>query len=58
MKDVAAAWAIPQMPDQEAAILDHARKAYLGEIIDEWSDRLGDAQRVSEHLRERVIKQL
>ncbi|WP_346659677.1 aminoglycoside adenylyltransferase domain-containing protein [Bradyrhizobium sp. 142] len=31
-KDVAAAWAIPQMPDRYAAILDYARRAYLARI--------------------------
>ena len=53
-KDAAAAWAIPQMADQDAATLDYARRAYLGEIIDEWRTRWDDTRRLAEHLRERV----
>lgn len=57
-KDVAAGWAIPQMSDQDATILDYARRAYLGEIIDEWGSRRTDAKILAEHLRERVIELL
>ncbi|MCL2900329.1 aminoglycoside adenylyltransferase domain-containing protein [Brenneria tiliae] len=39
----AAAWAIPQIPQQDAATLDYARRAYLGEIVDEWGNRFADA---------------
>ena len=53
-KDAAAAWAIPQVPDRDAATLDYARRAYLGEIIDEWGTRWDDTQRLAEYLRERV----
>lgn len=53
-KDAAAAWAIPQMPDREAALLDDARKAYLGEIVDEWASHAGEARRLAVHLRDRV----
>lgn len=55
-KNAAAAWAIPQISDQDAATLDYARRAYLGEIIDEWGSRGCDTQRLAEHLRERVIE--
>ena len=54
-KDAAAAWAIPHMPDQEAAALDYARRAYLGEIIDEWESRWDDARRLAEHLHGRAM---
>lgn len=57
-KDAAAAWAIPQIPDQDAATLDYARRAYLGEIIDEWRTRCNDTRRLAEHLRERVAEVL
>lgn len=57
-KDAAAAWAIPHMPDQEAATLDYARRAYLGEIIDEWESRWDDARRLAEHLHGRVMRLL
>ncbi|HCX48485.1 MAG TPA: adenylyltransferase [Bacillus sp. (in: Bacteria)] len=35
-KDLAAEWAIPQLPNEHAALLDLARKAYRGEYDDEW----------------------
>ena len=37
-KDLAAEWAISRLPEQQAALLNHARKAYLGELIDHWDD--------------------
>lgn len=54
-KDAAAAWAIPQLPDRDAVTLDHARRAYLGEIADEWSSRSGDAQRLAARLRGTIV---
>ena len=53
-KDAAAAWAIPQIPDRDAATLDYARRAYRGEIVDEWGSRWDDTLRLAEYLRERV----
>jgi streptomycin 3"-adenylyltransferase len=38
-KDVAAAWAISQLPEEQAALLNHARRAYLGEVIDQWQEK-------------------
>lgn len=35
-KDLAAEWVIPQLPGEHAALLDLARKAYLGKVIDKW----------------------
>lgn len=40
-KDMAAQWAIPKLPKQQAKVLDIARKAYLGEYNDNW-DRMED----------------
>lgn len=40
-KDEAASWAIPQLSDRSAVTLNHARRAYLGEVDDNWS-RLQD----------------
>ena len=57
-KDAAAAWAIPQLSDQEAATLDYARRAYLGEIVDDWRPRWDDTRRLAEQLRERVTEVL
>jgi streptomycin 3"-adenylyltransferase len=35
-KDVAADWAIPRLPAEQANLLEMAKKAYLGERIDKW----------------------
>ena len=35
-KDLAAEWVYPQLPNDLAALLDQARKAYLGEVVDKW----------------------
>ena len=53
-KDAAAAWAIPKIPDRDAAILDHARMAYRGEIVDEWGSRGGEAQRLAARLSDGI----
>lgn len=57
-KDAAAAWAIPQIPYQNATTLDYARRAYLGEITDEWGNRSGDAKLLAEHLLARIAESL
>ncbi|MCG8511829.1 MAG: DUF4111 domain-containing protein [Rhodospirillales bacterium] len=57
-KDAAAAWAIPRMQGRDAATLDDARRAYLGEITDEWSSRCDDTQRLAEFLRDRIAERL
>lgn len=38
-KDLAAAWVIPQLPPEQSALLDQARMAYLGEVIDQWEGK-------------------
>lgn len=43
-KDAAAEWAISRLSDSDAMTLDHARRAYLGEVTDDWSSQ-GDAVR-------------
>lgn len=57
-KDAAAEWAIPQIRNQDAAILDDVRRAYLGETVDERGIRSGDARRLAERLRECVVELL
>ncbi len=54
-KDAAAAWAIPKVPEMDAAMLDYARRAYLGEVADEWEGRFGEVRRLAESLRTRII---
>ncbi len=57
-KDAGAAWAVAQMPDQEAYTLDFAHKAYLGDVRDDWSNRRDAAQRAAEYLRRRISELL
>ncbi len=37
-KDVAAAWAMPRLSTPSADLLDCARRAYLGDVADDWRD--------------------
>ncbi len=46
------------MHDQDAATLDHARRAYLGEANDDWEGRWDLVQRLAEYMRERVAELL
>lgn len=57
-KDTAAAWAIPQMSNQNALLLDHARRAYLGEIKDKWKHKSVGVQKLAQHIQELVIKNI
>lgn len=57
-KDAAAVWAIPQVHARDASTLDYARRAYLGEIADDWSDRNDAAERLAGHLRDHVTGSL
>jgi predicted nucleotidyltransferase len=58
LKDEAAAWAIPQLQDQDAALLDLARCAYLGEVTDDWAGRSEATQRLAMHLSQYVVSPL
>ncbi|MFC3570937.1 aminoglycoside adenylyltransferase family protein [Paracoccus simplex] len=57
-KDVAAGWAIARLSGQRAATLDHARRAYLGEIADDWSSQDDAARRLAAHMGEQVAGSL
>ena len=46
----AADWAIPQLPEEHAAILDQARKAYLGEFVDNWEGKEKELASLVDHL--------
>ena len=50
-KDQAAEWAIPQLPEEQAALLDLARKAYLGEVKDKWEGMETELALLVESLR-------
>ena len=43
-KDAASEWAIPRLSGSESRVLDPARRTYLGEVTDDWSNQ-GDAAR-------------
>ena len=53
-KDAAASWAIPRLPDPDAMMLDHARRAYLGEVADDWTNQGDAARQLAERLGEFV----
>ena len=56
-KDVAAAWAESRLPEEHAAVLADARRAYLGLCEDAWDRRPG-ARRTMRALYERVREKL
>jgi streptomycin 3"-adenylyltransferase len=53
-KDAAADWALPRLPPEHRAVLEHARACYLGESAEEWGDLL---PRVRQHV-EHVIREI
>ena len=50
-KDGAADWAIPQLPEEHGALLDQARKAYLGESVDCWEGKQKELASLVDHLK-------
>ena len=57
-KDAAAAWAIPRLRAKDAATLEYARRAYLGEVAEDWRKRRDAAQRLAAQLADHVTKSL
>jgi streptomycin 3"-adenylyltransferase len=57
-KDAAAAWACARLPAAHWSVVDRARRAYLGEITDDWGDELPSAGRCVEHLLVRINDRL
>lgn len=53
-KDVAAQWAIPRLPKQQAKVIDIARKAYLGEYNDNWDGMEAEVMPLVNHIRENI----
>ena len=53
-KDAAALWAEPRLRAQEAAVLADARRSYLGQSEDNWSDRGPEVRRTAAWLRDYV----
>ena len=57
-KDVAAARAVPKVGQRDGATLEYARKAYLGKIADDWSDRHEDARHLAATLARHIDRAL
>jgi streptomycin 3"-adenylyltransferase len=57
-KDVAAKWAMPRLDAEAAALVAHAREAYLGKAKDDWQVRQRKARQVADHLGKRVAAML
>lgn len=53
-KDVAAEWAIPLLPKENAVLLDIARKAYLGEYVDKWGGLESEVITLINHIKNAV----
>ncbi|HFI0337588.1 TPA: aminoglycoside nucleotidyltransferase ANT(9) [Streptococcus suis] len=57
-KDLAAEWAIPQLPDEHAILLDKARKAYLGECVDKWEGMESEVAELVNHMKKSIESSL
>ena len=53
-KDQAAEWAIPLLSPELADILEHARLAYLGKVVDNWVSRAEEAEKLARDLVRRL----
>ncbi|SDD69118.1 streptomycin 3-adenylyltransferase [Paenibacillus sp. UNCCL117] len=53
-KDTAAEWAIPQLPEEHAALLSLARKAYRGEYADNWEGLGSEVQALANHMKSSI----
>jgi aminoglycoside 9-adenylyltransferase len=53
-KDLAAEWAIPQLPYEHVALLDKARKAYLGEHIDKWKGMDSEVTKLVNYMKKSI----
>nr|WP_245566272.1 aminoglycoside adenylyltransferase domain-containing protein [Stappia stellulata] len=57
-KDAAAAWAIPRLSGSDAMTLDHARRAYLGEVTDDWSSQDDAVRELARRMSENVTNSM
>jgi len=53
-KDVAAEWAIPRLPKEQANLLDTARKAYRGECADNWEGLEYEAAELANYMKKSI----
>lgn len=57
-KEQGAAWAISQLAPAPAETLDYARRAYQGEVADQWADRFAQVQQLAQDLAGRIKQAL
>lgn len=53
-KDVAAEWATPRLPKEQATLLDLARKAYQGEYVDKWEGLDSEVMVLVNHMKNSI----
>jgi len=53
-KDIAAEWAIPQLPKEHATLLNLARKAYCGEYVDKWEGLDSEVIALVNHMKNSI----
>jgi len=53
-KDIAAEWAIPQLPIEHATLLNLARKAYHGEYVDKWEGLDSEVITLVNHMKNAI----
>jgi streptomycin 3"-adenylyltransferase len=53
-KNLAAEWAIPQLPNKYAYMLDLCRKAYIGEYIDDWEGMESEVILIANFIRNHI----
>ncbi|MNO17132.1 Streptomycin 3''-adenylyltransferase [compost metagenome] len=53
-KDIAAEWAIPQLPKVHATLLNLARKAYRGEYVDKWEGLDSEVIALVNHMKNSI----
>jgi len=53
-KDVAAKWALLRLPKEYSILVDLARKAYLGECVDNWEERHSEVTALVNHMKKLI----
>lgn len=57
-KDLAAEWAIHKLPGRYSALLDKARKAYLGEYADKWEGMESEVDELVNYMKKSIESSL
>ena len=57
-KDLAAEWVIPQLPPEHAALLEYARRAYLGYLSDHWEGLESEVASLMEYMKRSIEQYL